>query len=370
MQNPTNEALHAHAWKLLPNITNQHLTRLHTQFHSFQAAWQAPLSAMKAFSRTAPETFAHYQRLRPTIKPQIAFHSLKQYNIHPIYKEDAIYPAQLKPLPDAPWLLYARGNTKLLNTNAPTIAVVGSRKQTSYGREVIRHIIAPLINANITIVSGLALGNDAGAHIETLKHHGQTIAVLGSGSNDTSITPPSNFNLARRILDNHGLILSEYPPHTPGLAHHFPARNRIIAGLSAATIVIEGALKSGALITARLAAEYGREVWAVPGSIFSQTSAGCNHLIEEGAHPFTTTAHILETLDITPDPTALTKIPSLANNPVATKIFQLLQQQPRTPDAIASTLNITPTTIIQTLSELEISGLIHSSGDQIFRATS
>lgn len=202
--------------------------------------------------------------------------------IRHITPQDPHYPPQFKNLPDHPKQLYFRGNSALLqNTNM--FAVVGTRKISSYGVRLISFFVRPLLAHNMIIVSGLALGTDAQAHKETLENKGTTIAVLGSGLDDASIAPSSNVWLAHKILANGGLLLSEYPPGTPGYAAHFPQRNRIITGLARGVLVTEAAERSGTLITARFAAEYSREVFACPGNIFSPLSAGTHKLIANGA---------------------------------------------------------------------------------------
>lgn len=191
---------------------------------------------------------------------------------------DPRYPALLLEAADPPLLLYAQGRTELLQ--AAAIAVVGSRNPTPQGIESARAFAAHLSASGLTIVSGLALGIDAAAHDGALGHAGSTIAVVGTGLDQ--VYPRSNLELARRISAQ-GLIVSEYALGTPPLPRHFPPRNRIIAGLAQGTLVVEATLQSGSLITARLASEAGRDVFAIPGSIHSPQSRGCHALIKQGA---------------------------------------------------------------------------------------
>lgn len=199
---------------------------------------------------------------------------------------DPRYPALLREIPNPPQQLYAEGNLDLL-TATRTIAIVGSRKATRYGKQVVRNAVPHLVAADCVIVSGLAFGIDAAAHEETVACEGATIAVLGSSVVPEEITPRSNQHIARKILASGGLLLSEYPPGSVAYASHYPERNRIIAGLSVATVVVEGGLRSGSLITARLAVEYNRELFAVPGQITTPLSAGPNRLLTQGAIPWT-----------------------------------------------------------------------------------
>lgn len=187
------------------------------------------------------------------------------------------YPALLRQLSDAPGLLYVRGDARLLHT--PQLAIVGARGASTEGLSNAKHFAGALAQAGFTITSGLALGVDANAHAAAL-NHGATIAVLGHGPD--RIYPPRNQHLAAEIAAR-GLLVTEYPPGMPPRREHFPARNRVISGLSLAVIVIEAAANSGSLITARLAAQQGRDVFAVPGSIHNPFSRGCHQLLRDGA---------------------------------------------------------------------------------------
>ena len=196
-----------------------------------------------------------------------------------IARDSPDYPAMLKELPDPPLALWAEGARRDL-LNSPQLAMVGSRKPTANGRETALRFARYLSERGLTIVSGLATGIDGASHRGGLEGCGGTVAVLGSGPD--VLFPRSHGRLAAEIIDK-GLIVSEYPPGTPPLAAHFPQRNRIIAGMSAGTLVVEAARRSGSLITARLAGTYGREVFAIPGSIHNPMAKGCHRLIRDGA---------------------------------------------------------------------------------------
>lgn len=195
------------------------------------------------------------------------------------------YPQQLKNIYDPPQCLYVLGNKNILNQKG--IAIVGSRKCTNYGKEMAIKISEELSKNKINIISGLAIGIDSYAHFGNIKiqnnknEYGKTIAVLGSGIDQ--IYPKQNVELARKIIQTGGCIISEYPIGTMPKKEHFPQRNRIISGLSIGVVIVEAQEKSGALITADFAIEQGREVFAVPGSIYSTTSVGTNKLIQQGA---------------------------------------------------------------------------------------
>ncbi len=206
---------------------------------------------------------------------------IKKENIKVCIFSDNNYPKLLKNIYNPPPIFYYKGN---LDINWDyTLSVVGSRKMTSYGEKVVFKLIPPLIQNNIAIISGLAIGIDSMAHRITINNKGKTIAILGSGLNYNSIYPPFNRDLVDEIIKNDGLIISEFPLDTPAFSYNFPQRNRIIAGLSKATLVIEASQKSGSLITAKHALEEGREILSVPADIFNEAYCGNNDLIKKGA---------------------------------------------------------------------------------------
>jgi len=205
--------------------------------------------------------------------------SYENHDIKIITIIDKEYPSILKHIYEPPWVLYLIGKTDILNSRK-MMAVVGSRQPTNYGILCTNYFVSELTKQGFTIVSGLAKGIDSQAHVSAIQSNGRTIAVLGSGFNH--IYPKEHIGLAKRIGEFH-LLVSEYPPTTPPKKGHFPARNRIISGLSQAVLVIEAKKRSGSLITAQLALNEGREVFSVPGSIFEENSRGTNQLIQDGA---------------------------------------------------------------------------------------
>lgn len=228
---------------------------------------------------------------------------LEDYEIYTLSINEPTYPELLKQINDPPWTLFVRG--QLLNdANQLGIGVVGTRQNSPYGQEVCIKLSDELAKKKITIVSGLALGIDSFAHQSALNQNGLTIAVLGCGIDRQTVYPRSHEHLSEKILNSGGVLLSEYPPGTPPTQYSFPARNRIIAGLTQGTLVIEAPLRSGALITARRALDYNREVMAVPHPINSTSGAGGNELIKGGAALVTSIDDICETMswrNITPD---------------------------------------------------------------------
>jgi len=214
----------------------------------------------------------------------------RTYGISPVFMLDSNYPRRLKQCVDAPIVLYCRGED-ILNSRR-MLAIVGSRMHTSYGLELIKELTLGLSEAGVVSVSGLALGIDSLAHEYSLKNNMPTVAVLGSGL--TQVFPKRNAKLAQEILEHGGALLSEYSVFSKPVRENFPVRNRIVAGLSDATVVAESREKGGALITAELANDYNRDVFAFPGSVHQQYSAGCNALIrQQKAHLATKSSDIL-----------------------------------------------------------------------------
>ena len=256
-------------------------------FQARPAAWQAVLDAAKVQSlQQAP---AHLAPLTASVWQWLEEHPQRAV----VALGDPRYPAALLALPDPPLLLYAEGRLDLLA--APALAVVGSRNPSAQGTENARAFARDLSNAGLTVVSGLALGIDGAAHAGALEGPAGTVAVVGTGLDATY--PTRHKALARRIAEE-GLLLSEFTLGTPPKAEHFPQRNRIIAALGLGTLVVEAALQSGSLITARLALDCGREVYAIPGSIHAAQSRGCHALIKQGAKLVESTQDILDELPL------------------------------------------------------------------------
>ncbi len=254
---------------------------------------QGVCQLLKAFGEPKSVFAASYSQLRQIVPDSVAekissgpdeastqatLAWLQDEQNHLVTLADPAYPKALLEIPDPPPLLYAKGQTRWLNT--PGIAVVGSRNASPQGEKNAEDFSQSLANHGYTIISGMALGIDGAAHRGALKANGATIAVVGTGLD--IVYPARHRDLAHQIAE-HGLIISEFPLGTPSKAHHFPRRNRIISGLSIGCLVVEANIQSGSLITARLAAEQGREVFAIPGSIHSPVSKGCHQLIKQGA---------------------------------------------------------------------------------------
>jgi DNA processing protein len=226
------------------------------------------------------------------IKEQIQQYEKNEIKVITIL--DKNYPSLLKEIYQPPWVLFAKGNLSLLEKQ-PKLAVVGSRQATQYGKSAIRLLFPPLVEKGVVVVSGLATGIDTLAHENAMKNGGDTIAVIAGGLNH--IYPKENIELATEMMKTQ-LVVSEYPPNTKPERWHFPARNRIISGMSNGTFIIEAKRKSGSLITANYAVNEGREVFSLPGSIFNPYSLGTNDLIQQGAKSVMSSEDILDELPI------------------------------------------------------------------------
>lgn len=290
---------------------------------------------------------------------------LQHDNISVITIYDSSYPHLLQEIHTSPWLLFCKGEISLLQANG--IAVVGSRKTTPYGRHAMQRILPEIVEAGWCIYSGLALGTDAEAHKITLQQNGQTIAVLGCGIGH--IYPYQNRTLYDTI-QSHGLLVSEYPPNTAAHPGFFPQRNRIIAGLTYGTVVIQAALKSGSLITAHHAVENGREVFALPGSIFDAQCAGSHALIQQGARLITSAAHILSEFEHYPLISPQISKPLQNEEPLTEQeqiVLALLENgQKQMNDLIQESKQSFPQ-LSHTLLQLELKKLIHPLPGSIFQ---
>jgi DNA processing protein len=263
---------------------------------------------------------------------------------------DDVYPRLLLEITDPPPLLYVKGNASLLNTTS--LAVVGSRSASQQGRITAQAFSQELSDGGFTIISGLALGIDAAAHAGGLEGSSSSVAVVGTGLD--IVYPARNRDLAHKLAEK-GALISEFPLGTPALAANFPRRNRLISGLSRGCLVVEAALKSGSLITARYALEQGREVFAIPGSIHSPVSKGCHFLIKQGAKLVESSQDILEELGVVPrSPRALAATPDAHDNPVLAAIGF----DPVDLDGICERSGLTPDSASAMLLTLELEGVI------------
>lgn len=273
--------------------------------------------------------------------------------------EDYDFPEVLRQIPDAPNELFVLGSPLLDLLKGPSVAIVGSRKVSPYGKTVTTQLATEVARAGIPVISGLAIGVDALAHQGALAGGGRTIAILPGGLD--SVYPASHRQLAQRILAQGGALVSEYPPGVHPMKHHFIARNRIVSGLANGVLITEGAINSGSLHTARFALEQGREVMAVPGNITSPTSAGTNNLIRSGATPVTSGEDVLRVLGVAPDAAHAATLHS--NDPHEQAILDLLQQGMSDGSELLRVTGFSIQLFNQTLTMLEIRGYIRPLGN-------
>jgi len=278
-------------------------------------------------------------------------------NVNLISINDSAYPVKLREIPDAPAKLYVVGNLDNLQNN-PCLSVVGSRKVTPYGKSVTDNLVNTVAAHGITIISGLALGVDTIAHRAALDSGSTTVAVLPCGLD--KIYPASNLQLARRILENNGALISEYQPHTPPLQHHFIARNRIVAGLGDAVLITEAAAKSGTMHTVGFALDQGKSILAVPGNITNTFSEGTNNLIKAGATPITVPEDILDCLGINDKTTVINDVlPATEQEAI---ILDLIKLGVTDINELQDESKLSVSEFNQTLTMLEITGKVRSTG--------
>jgi DNA processing protein len=305
---------------------------------------------------------ARYETFRRGFDEQAFLHDLEARDLRWVARSDRGFPGRLAGIHDPPPGLFVRGSAPLDLLARPAVAVVGARACSAYGTQVAAALSRDLAAAGVLVVSGLARGVDAAAHRGALEA-GTTVAVLGCGIDRDY--PRAHADLARRIAES-GLILSEYPPGVEPAPWRFPARNRIVAGLTAATLVVEARARSGALITADLALDEGRDVLAVPGEITSALSAGSNGLLRLGAVPVTSAADVLEVLGIDPDPPERRTLPvedlPLAAGTVLTHVGAAAVAV----DELVHLTGLDAAVVSAALVELELRGLVEET-DGVFR---
>jgi DNA processing protein len=273
----------------LPGIGPARIYRWLAHFGSIREIFAASSAQWQAAGLNAKEIHALQYPDWSAVDRDLAWSN--QPDCHLLTRECAAYPVLLRELDDAPLVLYVKGNMECLQK--PQIAIVGTRNPTATGRELAEQFAFALSKAGLVVTSGLALGVDAASHQGALAAKGETIAVMGTGHNH--VYPASHASLYEKITKS-GAALSEFAPDTLAMPHHFPRRNRIISGLSLGVLIVEAALRSGSLITARFAAEQGREVFAIPGSIHNPLARGCHQLIQQGAKLIEKASDILEEL--------------------------------------------------------------------------
>jgi len=338
-------------FNLVPGIGPARLARLIERCGSAEAAWRADAFDMAAAGLDARSSAALAVAQRELdLDAELARVAAAGANLLTV--EDAAYPRLLRAAPAPPPLLYLRG--ALLPTDEWAVAVVGTRTPTSYGREATLRIVRDLAEAGVTVVSGMALGIDGAAHQAALEAGGRTLAVLGSGVDQPY--PGRHRRLAEQIAAQ-GAIISDYPLGTVPAPANFPPRNRIIAGLSLGTVVVEAGERSGSLITVEFALDQGRDVFAVPGHIFSRQSAGAHRLIRAGAQLVTSAEEILAALDLDAASAQREARAELPADPAEARVYELLGYEPCHADELARAARLSAAEAAAALAMLELKGM-------------
>ena len=341
-------------WLLLsltPKVGIVTIKKLIHHFGSIDNIYNQPQATLAQIISSTVASLITTKVSAPEADKAIAW--MESSNNHLIISIDSpLYPMQLANISDPPNILFLKGNVELLKQNK--FAIVGTRHPSVQGNNNAFAFAKDLSNNNLTIVSGMASGIDRAAHFGAIEGNSSTIGVIGTGIDQ--IYPLSNKDLYQKVIEQNGLIISEFPLGTPPLMNNFPRRNRIVAGLSIGLLVVESALDGGSMVSANMALEMGREVMAIPGSIHNPVSRGCHKLIKNGAKLIETSNDILEDLLIPTSTMAYNPLPE--DNP----ILKIMGFEPITIDKICSDLNIEFNDLCANLLELELNGKISNCG--------
>jgi DNA processing protein len=345
---------------IIPGIGRTRLAQLESYFGNMEAAWRAAPADLRQ-SGLDSGTIRAITTWRPKISLEAEMEKLDGYGIKVFTWRDPDYPSRLKEIYDYPPVLYVRGS--LLPEDEWCLAVVGTRRATVYGRQVTEEIVADLAQSKITIVSGMARGIDSIAHRSALEAGGRSIAVFASGLD--TVYPAENAALARDIMQQ-GALVSEYPPGIRPRADKFPRRNRIMSGLSLGVLVVEAGETSGAMITANMALEQNREVFAIPGSILSPASRGANHLIQEGAKLVRDYTDILEELNLTAVAQQLEMKEVIPFSDTESMLLKQLRAEPTHIDEVCRNSGLPIAAVSSTLTMMELKGMVKQMGNMSY----
>lgn len=343
-------------WNLVKDVGAVRFRALLAAFGDARSAWEAPAEALVE-AGLSPKLVTKVVKMRSQVSLDLVWEKLEAGGIQVLTWDDEAYPRRLKEIDQPPPVLYLRGN--LLQEDEWAVAIVGTRRVTSYGRQVTEELATVLARNGVTVVSGLARGVDSIAHLATLNAGGRSIAVLGTGVDQ--VYPPENGRLAEKMLQQ-GALVSDYAAGTPPVGANFPPRNRLISGLSLAVVVVEAGLTSGALITASFAAEQGREVFAVPGNITAPQSQGTNRLILDGATPLLSPQQVLEALNLTMVTEHRAARQVLPTDPIEKQLYQALGAEPLHVDEIRMRTDMPIEQVSATLALMELKGMVRQVG--------
>jgi DNA processing protein len=343
-------------FNLVKGIGAVRLQGLRDHFGDLALAWQAPAEALIA-AGLGPKLAERVEQVRSGVDLDKYLARIMAQGIEILTWDDILYPPRLKEIDQPPPVLYVRG--AITSEDSWAVAVVGTRRVSTYGRQVAEEVASFLAANGVTVISGLARGVDAIAHQSALKVGGRTIAVLGCGVD--RIYPPEHAQLAEKMMAS-GALISDYAPGTPPDASNFPPRNRIISGLSMATVVVEAGETSGALITAQFAIDQGREVFAVPGNILAQQSKGTNRLIVQGARPMLSASDLLDVLNLTrvTEQRQVRKV--LPTDETESKLMSVLTHEPLHMDEIRNQTGLPIERVSAALVMMELKGLVRQVG--------
>jgi len=343
-------------FNLVKGIGAVRLQGLLDTFGNLEEAWKASPSTLRS-AGLSQKIVEHLVKVRSEVDPERILGQMLAQGIEVLTWESDNYPQRLKQIDQPPPVLYVRGS--LLPEDEWAVAVIGTRRVTAYGRQITEELAAFLASNGITVVSGLARGVDSLAHATALRSGGRTIAVLGSGVDQ--IYPPENRRMAEQITQQ-GAVCSDYPVGTPPDSSNFPPRNRLISGLSIASVIVEAGQTSGALITATFAAEQGRDVFAVPGSIFAPQSKGTNRLLQQGARPLLAYEEILDTLNLQQVQEFRAARTVLPANEIEKSLLQVLSLEPLHVDEIRARVQLPIEQVSSTLTIMELKGMARQVG--------
>lgn len=341
------------AFSSIEEISSSFIQRLYNHFGDIESAYCAgDLSGIDGLSKKTAEKF---MRLRDKVNPDKVLQDVENRGIKFLTYDNDKYPYMLKNIPDPPSVLYYRGNLFDCNLDK-TLAVVGSRRATSYAKDALTKVISGLYGTDICIVSGLASGIDTTAHIAALDNNLKTIGVIASGFD--FVYPTANKDLYRRIENGGGAVVTEYFPTFQPIPFRFPQRNRIVSGLSFGTLVAEASLKSGALITANLTLEQGRELMCIPGLITNPNTEGIYKLLKNGAALVTCSDDILETLgwEVKTEQQTLFNLPDLSEDEKL--IYEALEIEDKGVDELQAFTRLSIDNLLMYLTTMELKGII------------
>ena len=353
------------AFSAIENIDGNFIHRLYNYFGDIEEAFNANLHELSQIDGLSVKKAETFLRERDKIDPDKALYAIENRGIDYVTLEDDNYPRMLKQISDPPAVLYYKGDLFGCNLER-TVAVVGSRKTTYHAKEAVSKILSELSGTDICIVSGLAAGIDTSAHTAALENNLKTIGVIASGFD--FIYPTSNKNLYEKIEKGGGAVVTEYYPTFQPLKFRFPQRNRIVSGLSYGTLVAEASLKSGALITANLCLEQGRELMCIPGLISNPNTEGIYKLLKNGAALVTKAEDILEALNWEIKPAEQLKMNLSGLTETEAKILDAIEVEEKNADEISLETKIDIDELLTTLTTMELKGIIKQvTGDRYKR---